>query len=378
MGSAGNAETMTDVGQSSFCFKVLAEADLLVGQARQMFCEKAEAYSAVEVTEGVFLFGVERNDFHDRYEKLSESSLKSNSAQVPEEVKKKKARKDIYLKDLDPQTRALIEGPGGADEKEWKAWLDKDACEVLSIEESKQILRDKSDCVIPTRWVRVNKSEGKPDEPFFAKSRLVVQGFKDKALGQYRGDAPTGSSLAEALVLTLSAFFGFRMICKDIKNAYFSGKEIGRELYLLPPRGGLPGLKTGQVLRAKKVIYGFAEAARLFWLALKENLQSDGCTESRLEPALFYLRDPDNSLKGILVTHVDDIQAGIDAQYMEQAFQRSSLALEFATNHLDSYTFRGREVRQVAGNHIDVTMNNYVRSMHKVSISKDRKMHLEA
>ena len=58
--------------------------------------------------------------------------------------------------------------------------------------------------------------------------------------------------------------------------------------------------------------------------------------------------------------------------------QRSSLALEFATNHLDSYTFRGREVRQVAGNHIDVTMNNYVRSMHKVSISKDRKMHLEA
>ena len=181
--------------------------------------------------------------------------MKSNSAQVPEEVKKKKARKDIYLKDLDPQTRALIEGPGGADEKEWKAWLDKDACEVLSIEESKQILRGKSDCVIPTRWVRVNKSEGKPDEPFFAKSRLVVQGFKDKALGQYRGDAPTGSSLAEALVLTLSAFFGFRMICKDIKNAYFSGKEIGRELYLLPPRGGLPGLKTGQVLRAKKAIY---------------------------------------------------------------------------------------------------------------------------
>ena len=130
--------------------------------------------------------------------------------------------------------------------------------------------------------------------------------------------------------------------------------------------------------RRRPSIYGFAEAARLLWLALKEHLQSDGWTESRLEPALFYLRGPDNSRKGILVTHVDDIQAGIDAQYMEQAFQRSSLALEFATNHFDSYTFRGREVRQVAGNHIDVTMNNYVRSMHKVSISKDRKMHLEA
>ena len=121
----------------------------------------------------------------------------------------------------------------------------------------------------------------------------------------------------------------------------FPGKEIGRELYLLPPKGGLPGVLPGQVMRARKAIYGFAEAARLFWLALREHLQSDGWCESRLEPALFYLRDSSLKLRGILVTHVDDIQAGVDAAYLESAFQKSSLALEFATNHFDSYTFRG-------------------------------------
>ena len=56
---------------------------------------------------------------------------------------------------------------------------------------------------------------------------------------------------------------------------------------------------------SRKAIYGFSEAAGLFWLALKERLESDGWVESRLEPALFYLHRG-GQLLGILVTHVDD------------------------------------------------------------------------
>ena len=65
------------------------------------------------------------------------------------------------------------------------------------------------------------------------------------------------------------------LLAKDVKNAYFSGKSVGREVYLEQPKGGLPGLQPGQLLRAKKAIYGFSEAARLFGLALKEHLESD-------------------------------------------------------------------------------------------------------
>ena len=99
-----------------------------------------------------------------------------------------------------------------------------------------------------------------------------------------------GSAIAESLCLAVCAHYGFLLFAKDIKNAYFSGKEVGREIYLEPPRGGLPGLQPGQLLKAKKAIYGFAEAARLFWLALKEHLEADGREESKLEPALFYFR----------------------------------------------------------------------------------------
>lgn len=147
-------------------------------------------------------------------------------------------------------------------------------------------------------------------------------------------------------------------------TSYFSGKGVGREIYLDPPKGGLPGLVPGQLLRANKAIYGFAEAARLFWLALKEHLESDGWKESRLEPALFYLRWKQR-LVGILVTHVDDIEGGVHKDYMDKAFYHSAKALDFATNHYKDFVFRGREIRQREDGHIDVTMKNYIRVVYE-------------
>ena len=91
-------------------------------------------------------------------------------------------------------------------------------------------------------------------------------------------------------------------------------------------------MQPGQ-LKAKKAIYGFAEAARLFWPALKEHLEMDGWAESKLEPAVFYYRVMGH-LKGILV-------------------------IEFATNHVKDFIFRGREIKQLEAKHVDVTMRNY-------------------
>ncbi|CAK0792797.1 unnamed protein product [Prorocentrum cordatum] len=105
-----------------------------------------------EVSKEVFVFGVERNEFEYSYE-------------------------------------AGVE-----------AWQDLDACDTLSLGESEQIWETKRDLIILAEWVRTNKSEGVLDAEFEAKSRMVVQGFKDKSLGEYRRDAPTASKLAEAMV----------------------------------------------------------------------------------------------------------------------------------------------------------------------------------
>ncbi|CAE7262427.1 RE1, partial [Symbiodinium necroappetens] len=276
------------------------------------------AYHAIGVSKGDLLFGFKRNCF--------------------------------------TKTKEMFTAKGGSDEKDW---------------------RSKLDLIIPTRWVRTNKNDGIYGAPFLAKSRLVVQGFKDKALGLYRRDAPTASATAESICLAICAHKRFLLFAKDIKNAYFSGKNVRREIYLEQPRGGLPGLQPRQLLRAKRAIYGFAEAARLFWLALRDHLLSDGWEESKLEPALFYLRRQGALLMGILVTHVDDIEGGVHPKMLEAAFEKPSRALGFATNHVKDFIFRGREVKQTSEGHIDVSMCNYALSMKCLQVASARRKQLE-
>ena len=123
------------------------------------------------------------------------------------------------------------------------------------------------------------------------KSRLVVQGFKDPSLGMYRRDAPTASRLAQAVVLLITASLGLSLWSGDVKNGYFNSKDLEREVYIAQPKGGLPGLKPGQLMRAKKAIYGFSEAARHFWLAIRDAFIDSGFKQSKLEDALFYKKE---------------------------------------------------------------------------------------
>ena len=350
-----------DREEGLFSYLAVEKKGFLDEVAVKSYFRQEAAFQAEGISLSDFIFGV--------YEYAM-------GATASEAGVKKKGRKEIKLNELNEEQRMMFIEEG-ADAKEWKAWKEKEAVEVLSLRDSDAIREDHPDLIIPTRWVRTNKNDGIVGAPFLAKSRLVVQGFKDKSLGHYRRDAPTASALAESLCLAIVAYMNFALISKDVKNAYFSGKSVSRDIYLEQPRGGLPDLKPKQLLKAKKAIYGFSEAARMFWLALKEHLESDGWVESRLEPALFFLREQ-GKLRGILVTHVDDLEGGVHKDFQEQAFKKSSKALEFATNHFKEFIFRGREMKQTTEGHIDVSMRNYALSMRNIKIDASRRKQLES
>ena len=75
---------------------------------------------------------------------------------------------------------------------------------------------------------------------------------------------------------------------------------------------------------------------------------------------------------------MDDIEGGLHHSVMNTAFSKSSLALEFATNHVRDFIFRGREVKQTSQGHIDISMRNYALSMKSVQIARDRRKQLES
>lgn len=105
--------------------------------------EKEHFYSSLHVSLEEFMFGVERNVFDDRLEALHEECFSSEMSEANPlspggslNAAAKKGRKEVQLKDLSPEIQELFTGEGGSDGKEWQGWQDKDACDVLSLEDS--------------------------------------------------------------------------------------------------------------------------------------------------------------------------------------------------------------------------------------------------
>ena len=71
------------------------------------------------ITEEDLIFGAMRNDFEHAMLTLEEH------------VTAKKGRKEVNLNELSLENREQFTGPGGSDEKEWQAWLEFEAVEVL-------------------------------------------------------------------------------------------------------------------------------------------------------------------------------------------------------------------------------------------------------
>ena len=126
--------------------------------ARQRYDQHRDYYLDHAVSEECFAFATSRSSFEQQ--------------DAP-----KRSRKEIKLSELSSEQVQLFTGAGGADSKEWNAWLELDAAVPLDEATIDRIRRETPHLVIPTRWVRTNKAESAQDA-FQAKSRLVVQGSR--------------------------------------------------------------------------------------------------------------------------------------------------------------------------------------------------------
>jgi len=135
-----------------------------------------------------------------------------------------------------------------AERKEWDSWLQYDAVQALSLEQSKRVLTSKPERVLKSRCVYRDKNAGlvgedmKPVE-VSAKARLCVQGQHDPDCqsGEVKVDAPTiqHGSLMTFLHCVIS--FGWERQWRngDISSAFLQGEPSkGEPLYMFPPERG--------------------------------------------------------------------------------------------------------------------------------------------
>ena len=145
-----------------------------------------------------------------------------------------------------------------AKEKEIQNWKDNEVYDKVE---------DVGQESLSVRWLVMKLKGGQP----VVKARRVRRGYEEDTKG-LRKDSPTCSREAVRLALSLTLAMGWTCHSLDIKAVYLQGNEISREVYLRPP----PEFADGQLWKLRKTVYGLCDAARHWYLRVRDQLTNIG------------------------------------------------------------------------------------------------------
>lgn len=157
-----------------------------------------------------------------------------------------------------------------------------------------EVVEDVGQMRVSTTWVIWKKGEE-------IRARLVARGYEEECIVQK--DSPTMCKSTLRLFLTIASSQKWKVKSTDIKSAFLQGKELSRDVYLTPPKEAC--VPKGSIWKLRRCLYGLNDAARQFYESVVEVLVQSGCTQSQLDPALYYLQI-DGKLVGMVASHIDD------------------------------------------------------------------------
>jgi hypothetical protein len=134
------------------------------------------------------------------------------------------------------------------------------------------------------------------------KARYVAKGFTQVIGLDYESTfAPTATFVSMRLILTMAAKFNWPVYSFDFVAAYLNA-PIDEEVWVEAPEG--LKVKPGEAMLLHKALYGTKQAARCWWLHLKNVLESLGFEASQYDNSLYTIKHRDQ--KGVVWVHVDD------------------------------------------------------------------------
>ena len=257
-------------------------------------------------------------------------------------------------------------------EKEWGNWKNFEAVRVLLPDAAQQYLKENDVTPTPMRWVDTNKAE--PWQTPFYKSRIVVRGDLEKGAVDARTDSPTCSAMMLNLTVSIAASKRWQLKGGDITASFLQGERMTRTLVLMPPKGGLPDVPEGSLLLAQKPVYGTKDAPRGFWRRLHRVCLELGLRAVPHENASYILTDKRGSLKGVMISHVDDLLWCGDED-MDRVMHNLQMKFAFGTIETkDEFNYCGRVISQTETG-IKITCPNLACKVRPVAMTSERRAH---
>ena len=224
--------------------------------------------------------------------------------------------------------------------------------------------------------------------PEKAAARLIVPGYKDLAnlKGELRRDSPTGSRIAQHIILSLGGHYKhWSLLGADVRAAFLNSHPyVSRELYISAPDGRSGPTVTvplgeGCLAKVLKGVFGLADAPREWYLRLARELKDEKWQISAIDGALWYYRGgrDGGELKGAMVGHVDDLLF-LGDQDAKESLLRLGKTLGFGSIEEEDFQWCGKRIRRdPTTKELVISMQPYHAQLTPVVMSRERRKQLD-
>eukprot|EP00971_Amphidinium_carterae_P055201 1087952-Amphidinium_carterae.1 len=275
--------------------------------------------------------------------------------------------------------------------KEWAEWEKAGAASPCTPEESKKVLEEMPERVMPSRVLYRNKNARQPSLPDFPKARLVLLGYKDPDIDDpaLRRDSPTLSRIGFMVLCHIQMALYMISCSGDATAAFLQGsqeafeQERPRPLYMRQPREGIKGMSAGSILRLTRGAYGLNTSPRLWFLRFKEVILTMSFKQSKLDPAVFYWHSNDTrgefnpeNIQAVIGIHVDDILLLSRPEVQTELCQQLEASLKFTKWKEMSFPYCGKEL-QFTGEDVFISQKVFCDDCSIPTVSKERRQNAD-
>ena len=241
-----------------------------------------------------------------------------------------------------------------ARETELKNWKDMAVYEEVD---------DENQTAISGRWVYKEKITNNGP---LKKARFVARGYEEVDFNN-QSDSPTCNKDSLRVVISIIASKEWTINSLDVKAAFLQGKQLDREVYLIPP----PEAKvSGKLWKLKRAVYGLNDASRFWYLRVREELSKAGCKCSKADPSVYYYF-PSN-LEGVLISHVDDFVWSGTERFRMSVIERIKTIFKISEENTEAFKYVGIEIYQDdQGIHVD--QKKYTEELQEIKIKSSNK-----
>ena len=260
---------------------------------------------------------------------------------------------------------------------EWETVSGKAAVRVHTGAKAREIKEKFGHRFIGSRFVVTNKVD---EEGSRVKARWCLLGHNDPDFHQKIASgechSPTMHQLSRAWLLQVLVSKGWTLNLGDIKGAFLEAGPIPekyRPLFAAQPPGGIPGVDPSAVIEIVGNLYGANDAPAQWYKEFDAQAQAAGFQRSIFDPCLYYYREPQRGLTGILGAHVDDTIMGGEGEAYNRAIQRLKARFQYRKWRQGSGEFCGVQYFQdPESKEITYDQKAYAQNIRPIAMTKDR------